>query len=110
MTMPGYDLDIMEGKQFHYHDVVEKKYYSLNLTGMKSMHEFIDAKGYKAVIDSGTSLIVGPHSLIKPMLEGIVVDSDCSNVDRLPNLSFIIDDVEYSLEPNDYVLRLSQGG
>lgn len=44
------------------------------------------------------------------MLEGIVVDKDCSNVDKLPNITFMIDNVEYTLEPFDYVLRVKQLG
>jgi len=90
--------------------VVEKRYYSLNLTGLSNGREKFDSENYKVVIDSGTSLIVGPHHLIRPMLEHIVVEPDCSELDKLPTISFEIDGVEYKLEPNDYVLRISHSG
>lgn len=35
MTLPGYDDNLMKGKEFKFHDVAEKKYYSLNLTGLR---------------------------------------------------------------------------
>ena len=60
MTIPGYDEDIMNGHEFTFHAVVEKKYYSLNLTKVKRDDTVIDTQGFKAVIDSGTSVIVGP--------------------------------------------------
>lgn len=110
MTLPGYDEEIMQGKEFQFHKVVERKYYSLNLTGLKNGDDKIDTKGFKAVIDSGTSVIVGPQTLIRPLLSGIVVDPDCSNVHTLPNITFEIDNIPYTLEAEDYVLRVSQFG
>jgi hypothetical protein len=44
------------------------------------------------------------------MLEGIVVDPECKNFERLPNIAFEFDGVEYTLEPNDYVLKVIQYG
>ena len=57
MIVPGKDTgyeDIMK------HQVVEQKYWSLKLTGMKNGDKSVPTDNYKAVIDSGTSLIVGP--------------------------------------------------
>ena len=82
MTIPGYDEEIMSGRKFTYHKVVEQKYYSLNLTSISKGNEKIDIPtGFKAVIDSGTSVIVGPKSFIDPLLKNIEVKKDCSNKD-----------------------------
>jgi saccharopepsin len=43
MTMPGYDEDLMKGKEFTFHNVAEKRYYSLNLTGLRGGRERFDA-------------------------------------------------------------------
>ena len=66
----------------------------------------IPATGFKAVIDSGTSAIVGPKSLVSPLIKGITVNKNCTGLDALPNLTFTIDSVDYVLSPKDYVLMV----
>ena len=58
------------------------------------------------MIDSGTSVIIGPEPMIAKLVEGIKVMSDCSNLDSLPNIIFTLDDVDYTLEPQDYVMKV----
>jgi cathepsin D len=84
----------------------------VNLTsiGKSSDSVKIDTTGYKAVIDSGTSVIIGPKSLMGPLLKDISVSADCSDMDKLPNISFVFDGIEYELEPNDYVLQVKAFG
>lgn len=60
LTMPGYDQEAVNGQEFQFHNVVEERYYSLKLTGMRNGNTKIPADNYKAVIDSGTSVLVGP--------------------------------------------------
>ena len=107
MTIPGYDQDLMKGRNFQYHSVVEKKYYSLNLKNIGKKDSKIDIQGYKAVIDSGTSAIIGPADLISKFIEGISVRSNCENLNDLPDLIFTIEETEYVLEPQDYVLKVT---
>jgi hypothetical protein len=42
MTIPGFDKDLMKDREFKYHSVVEKKYYSLNLTNVGQHDKRID--------------------------------------------------------------------
>ncbi|TNV77333.1 hypothetical protein FGO68_gene11305 [Halteria grandinella] len=106
MTMPGFDEKLMKGREFAYHPVVERRYYSLNLTSIMSGKRIIDTKGYKAIIDSGTSVIVGPKSLMGPLIEGIEVPKDCSDIDKLPKIAITLDETRYDIDPSDYVLRV----
>lgn len=46
---------------------------------------------------------------MKQLIEGIVVNPDCSNVSQLPEIAFEIDGVDYALQPDDYVLKITQG-
>jgi len=73
----------------------------------KGSVEIQGVAGYKAVIDSGTSVIVGPNTLVAPLIEGITVNSDCSGVDALPDITFTIDDTDYVLQAKDYVLSVT---
>lgn len=108
ITIPGFEESAKEG-DFQYHNVVEQRYWSLNLTGLKQGNTEVPAPGFKAVIDSGTSVIVGPNTLVNPLIAGITVNDDCTGVDALPNITFKIDETEYVLEPKDYVLAVTQG-
>ncbi|CDW73218.1 cathepsin d [Stylonychia lemnae] len=110
MTIPGFDSEALNGQELQFHNVVEERYYSLNLTGMKQGDQKVDATGYKAVIDSGTSVLVGPQPLVKQLIEGIVVSPDCSNVSQLPDITFTIDETDYTLTPDDYILKLTEAG
>ena len=104
MTMPGMDsegYDVMQA-----HNVVEQKYWALNLTSAAQGTKKIDASKYKAVIDSGTSLLVGPKEVVDELISGITVKTDCSNLDSLPDISFTIDTTEYALKSSDYVLQV----
>lgn len=92
------------------HTVVEQKYWALQLKTISQGSTDIDASKYKAVIDTGTSLLVGPKEIVDPLIKGIEVKQDCSNVDSLPDISFTIDTQKYTLKGSEYVLEISAGG
>ncbi len=109
MTIPGYDNDLVGAEDFTFHNVVEQKYYSLNLTGVKRDDKSIPIAVFKAVIDSGTSVLIGPNTIVQPLIEGLTVNEDCSGLEKLPTISYFIDEIEYAMEPRDYVLKVTQG-
>ncbi len=61
------------------------------------------------VVDTGTSLLTGPRAQISKLLHDIKVGSDCTDLSRLPTLTYIIEDShgehEFTLEPEFYVVR-----
>jgi len=63
--------------------------------------------GLMAIIDSGTSLIVGSRNVIDPLIAGIDVAEDCSNLDSLPEITFTLDDTDYQLSASDYVVKIT---
>lgn len=87
------------------HNVVEQKYWALKLDSVAQGSSKMDAGNYKAVIDSGTSLLVGPKAVVDPLIKGITVPKDCKGIDALPQLTFTIDAHDYVLDPKDYVLN-----
>jgi len=106
MTVPGYDEDLMKDRKFSYHPVAEKKYYSVNLTSIKQGERTIGTEGYLAVIDSGTSVIIGPEHLITQVVAGLSVKQDCSDVDSLPSITFTFNNEDFVLDPQDYVVKV----
>jgi saccharopepsin len=108
MTIPGID-ESLGYDEIATHDVVEQGYWNLNFTKMTGPNGNVDVTGYKAAIDSGTSLIMGPNTLLKPLLEGITVEQDCSNLSSLPDITFTFDSQDYVLNASDYVLKETIG-
>ena len=104
MTIPGMDSEGFDTIETH--KVVEQKYWSLQLGNIAQGTKKIDASKYKAVIDSGTSLLVGPKEIVDPLIQGIAVSGDCSNLDTLPDITFTIDTTDYVLKGHDYVLQI----
>jgi len=111
MTIPGYDTDSFNGDNFQYHDVAEQKYYALNFASMQQAGKAkIDMSSYYAVIDSGTSILVGPEKLVNELIDGITVKRTCKGLEDLPDITFTIDTTDYVLTSNDYVLQVTDMG
>lgn len=110
MLMPGFEQTGYTTKAVH--NVIEETYWNLQLTSIAGPNGTIDtlSLGYKAAIDSGTSLIMGSNDVIAPLIAGITVNQDCSGVESLPDITFTIDTTPYVLTQADYVLRVTELG
>ena len=108
MTMPGIDEELGMS-EIASHKVIEETYWNLDFTKLSGPNGDVDITGYKAAIDSGTSLIMGPNTVIQPLIEGITVNKDCSGKEDLPDITFTFDSTDYVLTANDYVLEVSNG-
>jgi len=65
----------------------------------------------KAILDTGTSLIVGDNSFIDNINKFIgEVDSSCNGLDKLPNITIYINGDQYLLTPSDYVMKVTLFG
>lgn len=97
MTLPGYEETAMLG-EMQFHDVVEQKYWALQFDSMQQAGQAkIDMSEYKAVIDSGTSVIVGPQKLIDELSSGITVHRMCKDIETLPDVTFTMSGIDYVL-------------
>jgi cathepsin D len=65
-------------------------------------------KAAKAIMDTGTSLIVGSADIINEINAQIgTVDTSCNGLDKLPNVVVNISGDDWVLTPNDYVMKVS---
>jgi len=96
MVIPGIDEDLGYSV-IKEHQVIEETYWNVAFDSMTGPNGTQDTTGYKAAIDSGTSLIMGPNSIIAPLVEGIEVAQDCTGVESLPDITFTFDGIDYTL-------------
>lgn len=43
-------------------------------------------------------------------LDKLNIDENCKNVKELPKLTFVLDNVHYDLDANDYVMKIDSDG
>lgn len=62
----------------------------------------------RAIVDTGTSLIVGPTEYAQPVINAIgTVNPDCSNINSLPTFTvYMFGGYKYPLSPAQYVVKL----
>jgi len=63
----------------------------------------------QVAVDTGTSLLAGPTDVVASLVEKLQVADDCSNLDSLPDLGFIVGNHILNLKAEDYVARHSTG-
>jgi len=106
---PKYDAG-----DIRYVDVTEKGYWQINLNGISIGNERIQNLGCEggncpAIVDTGTSLIVVPSGEGSQWISNLKINSDCSNLNKLPILSFSLGDqknpIVLKLPPSVYVLQ-----
>jgi len=110
LTLGGYNSKYFTGT-INYHNLYLDlgDYYMITFTGVKVGSSSVSANcgtaGCKGIVDTGTSLIVGPNSAISEILSDLNVKSDCSNINNLPDVTFTIDGIDYSIPSSIYVLQ-----
>jgi saccharopepsin len=57
----------------------------------------------QVAVDTGTSALAGPSTVISQLEDSLNVAADCSNFDQLPKLGFMVKDRILNLEPKDYI-------
>nr|XP_055046638.1 nothepsin [Misgurnus anguillicaudatus] len=97
--------------------VTQKGYWQIKMDGVKVQGAlsfcYRSSHGCQAVVDTGTSLIGGPSKDILMLQQFIGATPtaigeyllDCARISSLPVVSFLLNDVEYSLTGEQYVRR-----
>lgn len=95
--------------------MVSPGYWAVGLDGVKVGGADIGTKTHAAVVDSGTSLLVGPGKDVRELARRLgaapakdvdkFFEVECGAVPRLPSLDFVVQGKVYSLQARDYVIQ-----
>jgi hypothetical protein len=85
-------------------------YWGLYLTEMSMDGENLASEACSpkcaAIVDSGTSLLTMPTSLLNAVREKVGhVDPSCSNINELPDLEFVLGGHTFSMPPETYIVK-----
>lgn len=107
LFMGGFDHSLIEGK-INYHPVVKKTWWTLNLDAVlvNGKNSGLCSEKHKCTIimDTGSSLMATPPWALNTLLSEISSYSDCRDINKFPDLTFVIDGQHYSLSAYEYVL------
>jgi hypothetical protein len=115
LTFGGYDTSYFTGT-ITYNSLYLNlgDYYMITFSGCKVGTTVINTNcgvsGCRTIVDSGTSLIIGPQAPITAILSALNVNSNCNGVTSLPDVVFSIGSKNYNLPNSIYVLRESSLG
>ena len=59
----------------------------------------------RAIVDSGTSILLGPRQEVSDLLSMLNIAKDCSNINSLPDIVITIQGDTYSLPASIYVIQ-----
>jgi hypothetical protein len=84
-------------------------YWEVRMTDVKVNGQSINVcgsgKSCTAILDTGTTLVVGPGRVLGEVNHRASISHDCSNLSQLPTVTFQLDGHDFELTPQDYVLQ-----
>merc|ERR1711977_43245 len=85
VVLGGVNPKLFNGPIF-YHKGYSPAYWMVALGAMKVGNEVVETRGARGIVDSGTSLLVGPPHIIERILPHVRADPDCGNLHELKTL------------------------
>ena len=105
LTLGGVDTSQYTG-QVTYTPVIDKQWYVVNMDSMRVGSQSVSGKA-GAIVDSGTSCLVGPTQAVNQIMSQISVGSDCSGLSTAPDITVSLGGRSFPFKPKDYVLQVN---
>ncbi|XP_008578656.1 PREDICTED: cathepsin E isoform X1 [Galeopterus variegatus] len=111
LTFGGYDHSHFSGS-LNWVPVTKQGYWQITLDEIQvGGAVMFCSEGCQAIVDTGTSLLTGPSDKIKQLQKAIgasPMDGEyavvCDNLNVMPDVTFVINGVSYTLSPTAYTL------
>lgn len=114
LTFGGYHKErIAKGEDVHWVPVSDPGYWQMKMDDIvfddKEAGMCDAKKGCQAVVDTGSSLLMGPASMVAKINKQLDIKDNCTNFDKLPTLGFKINGKVLKLKPDDYLDKDKSG-
>ncbi|XP_038675275.1 pepsin A-3-like [Scyliorhinus canicula] len=105
--------------QINWVPVTVQGYWQIQLDGVKLNGQMVACQsGCQAIVDTGTSLIVGSAAPIQKILHAIGAGPEndawyyvyCNSVSSMPDVTFVINGIDYPIPSSAYVLKKTYKG
>nr|CAX72306.1 cathepsin D (lysosomal aspartyl protease) [Schistosoma japonicum]CAX72314.1 cathepsin D (lysosomal aspartyl protease) [Schistosoma japonicum] len=104
--------------EINYVNLTEKSYWLFKMDNLTISDLSICTDGCQAIADTGTSMIAGPTDEVKQInqklgathLPGGIYTVSCDVINNLPSIDFVINGKHMTLEPTDYIMKVSKLG
>ncbi|XGW23358.1 hypothetical protein V3C99_005528, partial [Haemonchus contortus] len=108
LTLCGMDPTHYQGP-IAWEPLISETYWQIQLGGLSINGQQIINGPVKAIVDSGTSLIAGPPTLVQKIQQAIGADAsgsiDCSTISNLPPITFVIGGAQLVMTAQSYVIK-----
>jgi len=114
MTLCGIDPAHYVGA-ITYVPLIAQDYWRISLQSVSIGGQTVMSSPMSAILDTGTSLLTVPNAFINQINSIIGLKNDdnsipCSSIASMPTMTLMIGGTPFTLTPNDYILKVSQGG
>ncbi|XP_071569196.1 lysosomal aspartic protease-like isoform X3 [Temnothorax nylanderi] len=112
LILGGTDSSHYEG-EFTYVNVTRKEHWQFKMDKIQIKNYTTCSEGCQAIVDTGTSMIVGLPRAMAYIQREIGVNNDgtvdCNEISNLPDINFVIGGKTFPLTGQDYVLKFTEG-
>nr|ACF18590.1 pepsinogen C precursor [Siniperca scherzeri] len=119
LSFGGVDSSMYQG-QIYWTPVTSETYWQIGVQGFQinGQESGWCSQGCQSIVDTGTSMLTAPSQLLGYIMQAIGAQQsqygmymvDCSQVNNLPTLTFVISGVSFPLPPSAYIIEQTQNG
>ncbi|XP_037306481.2 gastricsin-like [Pungitius pungitius] len=119
LSFGGVDNSMYQG-QIYWTPVTSQTYWQIGVEGFQINGQETSwcSQGCQSIVDTGTSMLTAPSQFLGSIMQAIGAQQnqygqytvDCSQINNLPTLSFIINGVSFPLPPSAYISQNYQNG
>jgi cathepsin D len=104
LTIGGVDNSLFNG-DLSYTAVIDEQWYVVK-TGAISIGGDTIVSSSGAIVDSGTSCLIGPQRDVSELMKKIKIGNDCQGINSAPNITINLAGIDFGVSPQDYTLQL----
>lgn len=110
ITFGGYRSELL-ASEVVWAPVTHESYWQVAVSDItfNNVESGLCGDGCQVAVDTGTSMLAGPSSLVSSLQAKVAPEADCSNYDSLPNIGFKIGNKILNLKPEDYMDKDASG-